>query len=189
MKLLSYSPQAHFQDPFWSSPNKSELFISACQPRICSDCSSHCLTLPIDSSTYFLIGFLTASQILWLIALPPALRSTVRCVCADKKAVLTVFWVLKVTFTHSGGQSIFQHAAHRSIKYWLWCSAENWKQTLWFIMLLDLPSGVIFMIHFLLHVPAATVWVCHYTSWRSKGGCCHLLGKRLNDRATLNSSC
>lgn len=27
MKLLLYSPQAHFQDPFWSSANKSELFI------------------------------------------------------------------------------------------------------------------------------------------------------------------
>lgn len=27
MKLLLYSSQAHFQDPFWSSTNKSELFI------------------------------------------------------------------------------------------------------------------------------------------------------------------
>lgn len=26
MELLLYSPQAHFQDPFWSSTNKSELF-------------------------------------------------------------------------------------------------------------------------------------------------------------------
>lgn len=35
--------------------------------------------------------------------------------------------MLNVTFTHSGGQSIFQHAAHKSIKYWLSRSAENWK--------------------------------------------------------------
>lgn len=68
----------------------------------------------------------------------------------------------KVTFMHSGGQSIFQHAAHRSIKYWWRWSAENWKETLWFIMLLDLPGEIVFMIHILLHI-----------------SCCHCVGQAL----------
>lgn len=98
-RLLSYSPQAHFRDLFWSSANKQT---SACQPRIYSDCSGNCLTLPIDSSTYFLIGFLTASQILWLIALLFALRSNcVMCLLRQEGCFKRLPCVFKVTFTHS----------------------------------------------------------------------------------------
>lgn len=129
------------------------LYISACQPRISSNRSGYCLTLPIDSSTYFLISFLTASHILWLIALPPALRSNcVARLLRHKRPVLRDILGVHTSRTHAcTGQSICQHAAHRRMRYWWWCSAENWKQTLWFIMLVGSPSGIIFMIHFLFY--------------------------------------
>lgn len=112
VKLLSYSPRAHFQDSFWSPTNKPELFISACQPKIYSDCSGYRLTLPIDSSTYFLIGFLTASQNPWLIALTSCLELHWGCVCPDKEGHFKkARRLLEVTFVHSGGGSILQHAA------------------------------------------------------------------------------
>lgn len=87
-EAIIIQPPGSLSGFFWSATNKTEIFISACQPSIYSDCSGYCLTLPIDSSTYFLIGFLTASQIVWLIALPPALSSAVWCVCFDMRGVL-----------------------------------------------------------------------------------------------------
>lgn len=159
VKLLSHRTGADFPDLFWFSTNKS-------------------LYIRLSATDPFRLQQLLFDFANWLINLfsdwfpdsfpDPLTDSSTSCL-----EVKPCWRGVLETFTHSAGQSIFQHAAHRKykilIKVQCW---KNWKQTLWFIMPLDLPSGII-CDSFPFSCCYCGLW--HHASCRSKGGCFHLL--------------